>query len=244
MELFELKMAIMQPYFMPYIGYFQLINAVDEFVIYDNIKYTKKGWINRNRILVDGKDFYVTIPLRRDSDYLDVRDRHLAETWPVDRVKLLNRITTVYAKAPYFQSAYAVIEKSILHENDNLFHFILNSLLLINEYLEIRTPVLVSSAIPIDHELRSESKVMEICRARKADAYFNPIGGVNLYSWENFKDAGIDLFFLKTGDVQYGQFGGSFVPSLSIMDVMMFNSIQEIRGYLRAFFTIAGKDRS
>ena len=70
-----MKLAIMQPYLFPYIGYFQLMNAADEFVVYDNIKYTKKGWINRNRILVNGSDAYINFPLKKDSDYLDVKDR-------------------------------------------------------------------------------------------------------------------------------------------------------------------------
>ena len=87
-----MKVGIMQPYFFPYIGYFQLMNAVDEFVVYDNIEFTKKGWINRNRILVNGKDAFITISLKKDSDYLDVRDRYLADSWSSDRVKMLNRM--------------------------------------------------------------------------------------------------------------------------------------------------------
>src|SRR5689334_1147970 len=102
----------MQPYFFPYIGYFQLMNAVDEFVVYDNIEYTKKGWINRNRILEDGTDSYITIPLKKDSDYLDVRDRRLAESWPTEKRKMLNRIIQSYRKAPYFNSVYPMIEKT------------------------------------------------------------------------------------------------------------------------------------
>src|SRR4030042_5533275 len=97
-----MKIAIMQPYFLPYIGYFQLMNAVDEFVIYDNIEFSKKGWINRNRILVNGKDSYITIPLKKDSDYLDVRDRYLAETWSSEKIKMLKRIIGSYRKAPRF----------------------------------------------------------------------------------------------------------------------------------------------
>ena len=88
-----MKLAIMQPYFFPYIGYFQLIKSVDEFVIYDNIQYTKKGWINRNRILVNGTDYLISLPLKKDSDYLNVVDRQLAESWEKDRTKLLTLIT-------------------------------------------------------------------------------------------------------------------------------------------------------
>ena len=104
----------MQPYFFPYIGYFQLMNAVDEFVVYDNIEFTKKGWINRNRILVNGKDFYITLPIKHDSDYLYIIDRLLADTWPIERKKMLNRIIESYRKAPNFNVVFSVIEKVLL----------------------------------------------------------------------------------------------------------------------------------
>src|ERR1700722_4154503 len=153
-----MKLAIMQPYFFPYIGYFQLMNAVDEFVIYDNIEFSKKGWINRNRILVNGKDAYITLPLKKDSDYLDVKDRFLAETWPLDRKKMLNRISESYKKAANFDSVYPLIEKCIFFEESNLFKFILNSLILIKDYLNISTSFVISSTIPIDHNLKAEQK--------------------------------------------------------------------------------------
>jgi WbqC-like protein family len=237
-ELLVVKIAIMQPYFFPYIGYFQLINAVDEFVVYDNIEYTKKGWINRNRILLDGKDSYITLPLKRDSDYLDVKERRLAGTWPTERNKILSQITGAYGKAPYFNTAYSIIKKSFLFEDDNLFNFLLNSLFLLGEYLEINTPFLISSTISIDHELKSEKKVLEICKARGADKYYNPIGGVELYSRGNFKNAGLDLFFLKTNNFQYRQFNNDFIPFLSIIDVMMFNSREKIKEYLDFYHVV------
>ena len=233
-----MKLAIMQPYFFPYIGYFQLINAVDEFVIYDNIEYTKKGWINRNRILVNGNDSYITLPLKKDSDYLDIRDRRLADTWSVEKNKVLNRISRAYGKAPHFNVVYPIIENSVLFEDDNLFNFIRNSLFLVCAYLEISTSFLISSAISIDHELKSEKKILEICKNRKADMYFNPIGGVHLYSKEIFKNESIELHFLKTNDFSYQQFNNDFVPFLSIIDVMMFNSKEEIKKYLNSFYTL------
>ena len=233
-----MKIAIMQPYFFPYIGYFQLINAVDEFVIYDNIEYTKKGWINRNRILTNGKASYISLPLKKDSDHLDVKDRYLASSWSFEKDKILNRILESYRKPPHFDSVYPVIEKGILFKEHNLFGFILNSLNLVREYLEIQTPLLVSSKIPVDHGLKAEKKVMAICKARKADKYLNPIGGTHLYSKADFKTEGIDLCFLKTADFIYKQSGNEFVPFLSIIDVMMFSSKEEIMGYLTSFYTI------
>ena len=107
------KVAIMQPYFLPYMGYFHLLNSVDEFVIYDNIQYTKKGWINRNRILVNGKDKLISLPLKKDSDYLNVIDRKLSDNWNVEKVKLLNLIKSSYKKSPQYSIIFPIIEKCI-----------------------------------------------------------------------------------------------------------------------------------
>jgi len=228
----------MQPYFIPYIGYFQLLNAVDEFVIYDNIEYTKKGWINRNRMLVNGKDAYITLPLKKDSDYLFIRDRFIADSWSSEKNKLLNRIVQLYRIAPYFKTVYPVIENIILYEENNLFKFLMNSLELIKDYLQIPTPFVVSSTIPINFALKGKEKVIEICKSRGATVYINPIGGVQLYSKDYFKEQGLDLHFLKTSEFTYKQFNHDFVPFLSIMDVMMFNSKDEIKGCLNSYFTM------
>jgi len=153
-----MKIGIMQPYFFPYIGYFQLMNAVDEFVVYDNIEFTKKGWINRNRILANGKDYFVTIPLKKDSDYLDVRDRCLADSWPSGRTKMLNRMKEAYRKAPQFDVVYPVIERCLHFEDANLFNFIFYTLTQVKAYLDINTSFIKSSTIPIDHTLKAEKK--------------------------------------------------------------------------------------
>jgi WbqC-like protein family len=233
-----MKIAIMQPYLFPYIGYFQLMNAVDEFIVYDNIQFTKKGWMNRNRILFNGKDIYITIPLKKDSDYLDIRERFLAESWPMDRKKIINRIVEAYKNAPFFEAAFPVIKKAILFEETNLFNFIFHSLHLIKEYLAINTSLIVSSSIQIDHALKAGKKVIEICKAKNASTYINPIGGIELYDKADFKNEHIDLYFLKTGDINYPQLKNDFIPSLSIIDVMMFNSKQQINEYLNFSFTL------
>lgn len=224
-----MKLAIMQPYFFPYIGYFQLMNAVDEFIIYDNIKFTKKGWINRNRILVNEKDLYITIPLKKDSDYLNINERYLADSWFLERKNMMNKINGSYKKSPNFNVVYPIIEKCILFEGKNLFKFVFNSLTRIKEYLEIPVSLIVSSTIPIDHTLKAEKKVISICKARKTSMYINPVGGIELYNKNTFKKEGIELRFLKTNEVIYNQFNNDFVPFLSILDVMMFNSKEEIK---------------
>jgi len=233
-----MKLAIMQPYIFPYIGYFQMINVVDEFVVYDNIKFTKKGWINRNRILVNGKDAYITLPLKKDSDYLDVRDRYLTDNWHLERRKILNKIIESYKKSSNFDQVFPLIESCILFEEKNLFKFIFNSLVQIKGYLGIRTPLIISSTIDIDHGLKFEKKVIEICKAQKATEYLNPIGGIELYSKVEFKENNLGLQFIKTGDIKYKQFDNDFIPYLSIIDVMMFNSKEVTQGYLNSSFSL------
>ena len=118
---------ILQSNYIPWKGYFDLIRHADEFVIYDNIEFTKKGWINRNRILFNGNDLFITLPLKNDSDFLHIRDRFLSDNWIVDRKKILNKITESYRKAPLFDKAFYVIEKCLLFDDKNLFNFNYNS---------------------------------------------------------------------------------------------------------------------
>jgi len=230
-----MKVAIMQPYFFPYIGYFQLINAVDEFIIYDNIEFTKRGWINRNRILVNGTDVLISLPLKKDSDYLHVKERFLANTWEIDRKKMLNIIKESYRKAPFFYETYEVLEKCIMYEERNLFEFIFHSIQTIKNYLDIKTELIISSTIPIDHQLKSEEKVLAICKLIEADTYINPIGGLELYNKESFKENKLDLLFQKANYFDYIQFDNKFIPWLSIIDVLMFNSPEEINFMLDQF---------
>jgi hypothetical protein len=233
-----MKLAIMQPYFMPYIGYFQLINSVDKFVIYDNIQYTKKGWINRNRILVNGNDQLITLPIKKDSDYLNVVERELSESWGKDKNKMLNVIKSSYIKSPYFQETFELISKCLNNPEVNLFKFIYDSIVLINDYLEIKTPIVISSTIKADHTLKSQDKVLSLCKEQNADVYINSIGGVELYNKEVFKQNNIELNFIKSNPLQYKQFNSEFISWLSIIDVMMFNSKEQIKEYLNSYTLI------
>lgn len=228
----------MQPYFLPYIGYFQLIKSVDEFILYDNIQYTKKGWINRNRILVNGSDRLITLPVKKDSDYLNVVDREISDTWNTDKKSLLNLIKSSYSKAPYFKETYELLEECLAVEHTNLFEFIHQTLLKINRYVEIETPITISSSISIDHSLKSEEKVLSLCKAVGATMYINAIGGQHLYSKDRFAAHKIQLQFIKSDTIQYSQFSNNFVPWLSIVDVLMFNSKQDIIRYLNSYTLI------
>ncbi|MDO9053980.1 MAG: WbqC family protein [Gallionella sp.] len=222
-----MKVAIMQPYFFPYIGYFQLIAAVDMFIVYDNIKYTKKGWISRNRMLQNGKDVVFSLPLKSDSDYLDVCERRLSADF--NRDKLLNQFKAAYRRAPYFEQTFSLIEQIVRYEETNLFRFLHNSIVKICEHLGVTTEIRVSSSIAIDHELKSQDKVLALCEAVGASIYVNAIGGVELYSKELFREKGIDLKFIRSLPFEYQQLGNEYVPWLSIIDVMMFNSLDTIK---------------
>src|SRR5262249_8697352 len=210
------KVAIMQPYFFPYIGYFQLIETVDLFIIYANIKYTKTGWINRNRFLRNGEDAVFTVPLRKDSDSLDVRDRVVANDF--DREKLLKQLREAYRRAPYFGTAFPIVERAVMSDRGNLFEYILGSVIEVCGHLGIGTRIVPSSTISIEPTLKAEQKVLALCKASGATIYINAIGGRELYSTEGFRAAGIELRFLKPRSITYRQFEAPFVPWLSIID--------------------------
>lgn len=230
-----MKIAIMQPYFLPYIGYWQLIRSVDEFVVYDNIEFTKKGWFNRNRILDNGHDRLFTIPIKNDSDFLPVDQRYVSEDAGKEIARTLRIIETNYKKAPYFAEAFPVIQACFMFDNKNLFMYIHNSIKLICEYLGIDTNIVVSSSIDIDHSLKGTQKVMAIAKAEGADVYINAIGGQELYNKQDFSDVGLELKFIKTMPISYKQFSDAFVAGLSIIDVMMFNSKSEINEMLERY---------
>jgi WbqC-like protein family len=229
-------LAVMQPYFFPYIGYFQLIAAVDLFIVYDNIKYTKKGWINRNRMLENGKDVMFSLPLKSDSDYLDVYERELAPDF--NRDKLLNQFKGAYRRAPYFAQTFPLIDQVVRYEDMNLFRFLHHSIVKTCGHLGITTEIRMSSGIAIDHGLKNQDKVLALCEAVGATTYVNAIGGIELYSKETFREKGIDLKYIQSKAFEYQQFGDPFVPWLSIIDVMMFNPINTIQTRISANYKL------
>jgi hypothetical protein len=225
-----MKLAIMQPYFLPYIGYFQLIHAADVFVVYDNIKYTKKGWINRNRFLRNGVTATFSLPLKKDSDALNVVGRKLACDF--DRTKLLKQFSGAYRGAPCFAVTMQLLEQIVLHGETNLFRFVEHSIVSVCKYLGIETEIRVSSRIEADHDAKGQDKVLSICRTLGAATYINAIGGVELYSRTEFSMSGCELKFIRSLPLRYEQFGNEFVPWLSIIDVLMFNPIDVVKNWI------------
>lgn len=228
-----MKLAIMQPYFLPYIGYFQLIASVDQFIVYDNIKHTKRGWINRNRLLLNGTDAMFSLPLKKGSDSLNVVNRELAVEF--DRTKLLNQFKGAYGCAPQFEVTYPVVERIVCHEDANLFRYIHHSIVQVCEYLGINTQIRISSEIPIDHGLKGQDKVLSICTELGATHYINAPGGKAMYDQPSFDACGLKLSFIQPRGVSYRQFGFGFVPGLSIIDVLMFNGVEGTRKLLEEY---------
>lgn len=221
-----MKIGIMQPYFWPYLGYFQLLHAVDQYVIYDKIKYTKRGWINRNRYLCSGKARYFTIPIAKDADELDICERRVADHF--DRRKLKAQIQAAYCKAPYFQEIFPLFCACVDCLEENLFQFLFYSIKTIVSYLEIDTKIIISSELQIGHETRGKEKVLAICHKLHADTYINPVGGKSLYRKQDFMQEGMQLYFLEMKEFTYPQFGETFVENLSILDLLMFCSKKEV----------------
>ena len=224
-----MKVAIMQPYFLPYIGYFQLMGAVDTFVVYDNIKYTKKGWINRNRILVNGHDETITLPLKQDSDYLNIDQRFMAATAAEEKARIIRKIQACYRKAPYYSEVFPFISDVINHPEENLFRYLFHLLQMVSGWLGLHPRFVISSSLPVDPALRAQDRVLATCQALGADTYLNPIGGIELYAKDVFRDHGVELHFIRSNPFEYPQFGETFVPWLSIVDVMMFYPLNAIR---------------
>lgn len=227
----------MQPYFLPYIGYYQLIAAVDAFVVYDNIKYTKKGWINRNRMLVAGSVKTFSLPLKGAADSLQIVQREIAADFQPQ--KLLNQIKAAYARAPGLAQTLPLLERIIGNRCLNLFGFLRESILATSAHLALDTRIITSSTIAIDHELKGQDKVIALCQALGADTYVNAIGGVDLYSRDDFRDCGIDLKFIRAQPFEYAQDGDEFVPWLSIVDVLMRNPLDVVRWHVNNSYGIA-----
>ena len=221
----------MQPYLFPYIGYFQLIKAVDKFLIYDDVNYIQRGWINRNRILLNGRAFLFTLHLKRASQFKLITEIEIAN----NRNKLLKTFKQAYIKAPFFGEVYLIIEKILTLNDSNLSRFLINSICEFVRYLGINSQILISSQVEKNNDLKGQEKIIDICRNLGTDHYINPIGGVELYSKDRFEREGIKLSFIKSKPIIYRQFNNEFVPWLSIIDIMMFNSREQIQEMLNAY---------
>lgn len=214
-----MKVAIMQPYLFPYLGYFQLIRAVDTFVLYDDVNFIKGGWINRNYILANGDRQLITLPLQGASpnkliNQIEIGGQH----------KILQSLRQNYGKAPQFDCVYPMLEDILTQTEKNLARFLDYQLRSICDYLDLYTQWQISSRLKKDSSLRGQDKVLSICEEMGASHYINVPGGKALYDQPSFTARALQLSFIQPSAVSYQQFGSQFVPNLSIIDVMMFNS--------------------
>ncbi len=226
--------AIMQPYFFPYIGYFQLMQKADIFVFYDNAQYMKGGWINRNRILTKNSSCWFTMPVLQAS-LTSMINRRTYDSKPDTVPGLKRKLTASYAKAPNYKRVSALIHRLLDYGDPNVATFNANLLEAVALGMGIKRTFIAASSIDLPDGASGQDKVIAICKAIGATEYVNPIGGQHLYSEKTFSAAGIHLNFLQPTPSPYQQLGAEHVPALSIIDVLMFNSIADSRAMLDQF---------
>jgi hypothetical protein len=226
-----MKVAVMQPYLFPYIGYWQMIHAVDRFVILDDVNYIKRGFINRNTILVNQEKKLITMGLKGASQNKLINEIEVEG----DNSKILKTLSMSYKKAPFYNSVFEQLEMVLLNKQRNLALFVGDSLNIISGYLGIQVEYLYSSEISKDPNLKAQKKIIDIAKSVNAKQYINSIGGQDLYEKEEFDKVGIQLRFIETKLIPYVQGLSSFVPNLSIIDLMMHNDVDAVREMLDSY---------
>lgn len=225
--------AVMQPYFFPHIGYWQLISLSKIFVLYNDVNYIKKGWINRNYSLINGEKCLFSIPVINASQNRLICNHQIVQevSW---KKKLLRKIELSYSKAPYFSRTMPLVEQVVCNNESNLAEYIFYSIETISKFLSLDCKFVRSESFR-NQNLSGYERILDICKKAGAYRYTNPIGGRHLYSEDKFISEGIEIQFLESKDVFYRQFSGAFVPNLSILDVMMFNSKDQLRSLLKQY---------
>lgn len=216
---------------MPYLGYWQLMAAVDKYVVYDDVNYIKGGWVSRNNILLNGQKYMFTIILKGASPNKLFNEVEIGD----DFRKFRKTLEQAYKKAPYYAEVMAVLENIFTYNQKDLGHWMLHQFQCVLDYLDIDTELILSSTIEKNNELRAKDKVKHICHLLGADTYYNAIGGQELYDKDDFKADGLNLYFVKTDLKPYVQGKTDFIPGLSMIDVLMHNSIEQIRELLGCY---------
>jgi hypothetical protein len=237
-----MKLAIMQPYIFPYIGYFQLINSVDSFVLYDDVNYIKQGWINRNNILNNGNVFLFTIPLSNSSSFSLTNEITINQRTINSWIKSFDKnLSQTYNKSQSYKNVKYIIDDFFVLlqlPNVSISEVIKNTTILICNYLEINTQIVQSSNRYNNSNLKSVDRILDCCASEKATTYINASGGQKLYSKQVFNEKGIELKFIQTNPIEYKQQNHTFVPNLSIIDVLMFNTKEEVQKMLNNYTLI------
>lgn len=221
----------MQPYFFPYIGYFQLIDAVDKFVIFDDVNYIKGGWINRNYILSGKSRQLITLPLQKISQNKKITNMEITE----GNKKIIKTLEHCYRKAPFYEDVMPIILGILNQETTHLVTYLHNGLREISEYLGITVEWVLSSEIDKNNKLTGQDKIIDICDNLGAKKYINLPGGKQLYDNKRFSEKNIELMFIEPGGIFYKQQNFDFVSNLSIIDIIMFNSCSNIRSFIKEY---------
>jgi hypothetical protein len=232
-----MSIAIMQPYTFPYIGYFQLIHASDVFVFYDDVNFINRGWINRNRILLNGKDHLFTIPCSDASQNKLINEVALQDDEKAIQ-KLLSTFKQAYSKAPYFKDVYSMLEDTLLAGSKTIAALAIKSVTNICKYLELERTLKISSEEYDNRELKKADRLIDICHREGITHYINAAGGKEIYTKEYFGERGISLNFLNSVKQEYKQFNNPFVPWLSVIDVLMFNTKEDIVDRILPAYTL------
>lgn len=228
-----MKLAVMQPYFFPYLGYFQLIHAVDKFVFYDDVNFIKKGWINRNRILVNQHPVYFTVPLSKVSQNSKTCETEISQKdFQIWKKKFLMTLEHNYVRSPFYLEIYNMIINLVNTHFVTISEMAKQSIQVILKYLNINTEIVWSSEIYGNANLRREERILNICLEEKTTEYINLIGGKSIYSKTDFQTEGVKLDFLEPMLKPYPQNSKEFIPSLSIVDVLMNNSKEQVQHML------------
>jgi len=231
-----MKIAIMQPYVFPYVGYFQLIQAVDTFVFYDDVNFIKKGWIHRNNILINNTSYLFTIPCKEISQNKLIKNIKL--NFDIDeRIKFLKRINLSYRKASNFCEFYPLLEEFIINDkSEYISQLACNSIKFICDYLGLKKKFEFSSICYSNSiGMEKQERLINIAQSLNANTYINASGGISLYDKKCFFNEDLDLKFLFSSDIKYQQYNSSFVPWLSIIDVVMFNSVKKTNELLNQY---------
>ena len=233
-----MKIAIMQPYFFPYIGYFQLIKSVDRFIVYDDVNFIKKGWINRNKMLNNNSEFLFTVPLRSISQNSLISEILLGENFKFWKKKFLATIYHSYKNSPNFKISFDLIEKILNHKVESLSELLTFSLIELCKFMDIKTLITLSSeTYKSNRHLKKSTRILDICEKENAVKYINLSGGRQLYNSNEFISKGLELLFINTfsEEIFYNQKSNTFINNLSIIDVIMNNNKNEIQSLLNKF---------
>jgi len=230
-----MKLAIMQPYFLPYIGYISLVKHTDRFVLFDTVQFIRHGWIERNRVLKDSGWQYIKVPLQKHSLNTKIQEIKInnVENW---RDKIFAQLQYYKRIAPYYAETIEVIKKGMAEKTDSITKLNYCMLQSVCKYLHISFNCSIFSEMDINIEAANEPDewALNICKAMGYDEYWNPPNGKSFFDPAKYVKAGIKLVFLEQVLSVYPQGKGraNFEPGLSIVDVMMFNPVEAVNAML------------